>query len=630
VSERQSPGFLDAVATAFLRRRLHSRRLRVAALRGLTTVSNGAGDGLQMDFDHAASCFAYATPWMAAHTKGLATAPVPPAEPPRVPPLSIVIMVIGSRGDIQPFIPIGRRLAERHRVRIATHREFRPMVERAGLEFYPLGGDPHEMMEYIVKTRGSIVPTRLGQLWEDVPKKRAMIAEILASTWRACTEPDPEGPEAQPFRADLIVANPPSYGHIHCAEALHIPLHMIFTMPWTATTAFPHPFARIDPGTYRPIENFFSYGIVDLLVWAGIGDLVDDFRTKTLNLSPITLADGASLLDDYEVPFTYLWPESLVPKPKEWGPHIDLANFIEYEQAHTYQPPQSLLDFMAAGEAPIYVGFGSVVAEDPAALTRTIFTALDKANARGIVSQGWAHLGNVAPPPNIYVIGDVPHDWLFARCRAVCHHGGAGTTSAGLRAGLPTVVVPFFGDQFFWGRVVADAGAGPEPIPIDRLTTEALTAAFDACRRQQVRERASELGGRLRAINGVELAVHSIERHLPAPAMYCSENPDHLAVLFCDRCGVRLCGRCSRLAHAGHVVHPYRYVDWGGGSPHGLVGELADLVGDAAQALHAGLAELVPSVTSWRDGVVFSDGESPSNADRGDPIRKLRRWLASW
>ena len=199
-----------------------------------------------------------------------------------------------------------------------------------------------------------------------------------------------------------------------------------------------------------------------------------------------------------------------------------------------------------------------------------------------------------------------------------------------MRAGLPTVVVPFFGDQFFWGRVVADAGAGPEPIPIGRLTTEALTAAFDACRRQQVRERASELGARLRAINGVELAVQSIERHLPAPAMYCSGNPDHLAVLFCDRCGVRLCGECSRLAHAGHAVHPYRYVDWGGGSPHGLVGELADLVGDAAQALHAGLAELVPGVTSSRDGVVFSDGESPSNADRGDPIRKLRRWLASW
>jgi UDP:flavonoid glycosyltransferase YjiC (YdhE family) len=166
--------------------------------------------------------------------------------------MSIVIMVVGSRGDVQPFIPIGRRLAERHRVRIATHREFRPMVEKAGLEFYPLGGNPHEMMEYIVKTGGSILPTRLDQLWEDVPKKRAMIAEILASTWRACTEADPEQPGARPFRADLIVANPPSYGHIHCAEALHIPLHMIFTMPWSATRSYPHPFAQIDPSVHRP------------------------------------------------------------------------------------------------------------------------------------------------------------------------------------------------------------------------------------------------------------------------------------------------------------------------------------------------------------------------------------------
>jgi UDP:flavonoid glycosyltransferase YjiC (YdhE family) len=629
VGEPGREGFLDAVATAFLRRRLHSRRLRAAAMRGLKGVSAGAGGSLQMDFDHAASDFADASAWLAAHTTELAVAPAPPTEPAHVPPLSIVVMVVGSRGDVQPFIPIGRRLAERHRVRIATHPEFRPMVERAGLEFYPLGGDPHEMMQYIVKTGGRIVPTHLDQIWEDVPKKRAMIAEILASTWRACTEADPERPGARPFRADAIVANPPSYGHIHCAEALHIPLHMVFTMPWSSTVTVPHPFANIDPGTHRPVENFFSYGIVDLLVWAGIGDLVDAFRTETLKLPPISLADGAALLEDHEVPFTYLWPASLVPKPTDWGPHIDLANFIPYEQAHTYEPPQALLDFLAAGEAPIYVGFGSVVAEDPAALTRTIFTALNKAGARGIVSEGWAHLGGGAPPPNVYVIGDCPHDWLFARCRAVCHHGGAGTTSAGLRAGLPTVVVPFFGDQFFWGRVVADAGAGPEPIPIRRLDSEALMAAFDACRRPQIRERANELGARLRATDGVELAVRSIERHLPASALSCAHDPDHLAVLYCDTCGVRLCEECGRTEHSGHVVHPYRYVDWGGRPAHGLVAELGELIGDAAQALQAGLAELLPRVKPGH-GVVFSDGDEPSSTGIGGPVRKLRRWLGSW
>ena len=217
MSEHAKLGFVDTVATAFLRRRLHSRRLRAAAVRGLKAISTGAGARLHMDFDHAATPLAHVSPWLAAHASE-----VQAASTPRVPSLSIVIMVVGSRGDVQPFIPIARRLAARHRVRVATHREFRPMVEQAGLEFYPLAGDPHQMMEYIVKTGGSILPTRLDQIWEDVPKKRAMIAEILESSWRACTETDPDQPGARPFRADAIVANPPSYGHIHCAEALHV------------------------------------------------------------------------------------------------------------------------------------------------------------------------------------------------------------------------------------------------------------------------------------------------------------------------------------------------------------------------------------------------------------------------
>jgi hypothetical protein len=227
------------------------------------------------------------------------------------------------------------------------------------------------------------------------------------------------------------------------------------------------------------------------------------------------------------------------------------------------------------------------------------------------------------------VIGDCPHDWLFARCRAVCHHGGAGTTSAGLHAGLPTIVVPFFGDQFFWGRIVADAGAGPEPIPIRKLTSENLMAAFDACRRPQVRERASELGARLRAANGVELVVESIERHLPAAAMSCSQDPEHLAVLYCDTCGVRLCESCRRTGHAEHVVHPYRYVDWGGRPSHGLAAELGELIGDVAQALQAGLAELLPTVKGGHHGVAFSDSATPAGTETAGPVRKVRRWLAS-
>ena len=555
---RDDHGFLDATTTEFLARRLQHQRRRAATVR-----------------EH----------------EGPATA-APSTVVGEVPRLSIVIMIVGSRGDVQPFIPIGRRLAERHRVRIATHRDFRPLIEKAGLEFYPLAGDPRDLMDHMVKTGGRIIPRRLDQIVEDVPRRRAMIAEILASTWAACTRPDPDRADAPPFRADLILANPPSFGHIHCAEALHVPLHMIFTMPWTSTSVYPHPFAGLDASQNQPLHNFLSYGVVDMVIWSGTADLVNAFR-RELGLMPLALLEGAGLLDDHAVPFTYLWPEALMPRPGDWGPHIDLANFTFYDQAQSYQPPGPLRDFLSAGEPPIYVGFGSVLVEDPAAVTRTIFTSLQRAGARGLVSEGWAHLRGEAAPPNVFLIGDTPHDWLFPRCRAVCHHGGAGTTSAGLRVGLPTVVVPSFGDQFFWGRMVADAGAGPEPIPIARLDSDALTAAFVTCRQPSVRERAQALGARVRDTDGAELVVQSVLRQLPLAAMRCLNHPERLATIECLACGdLRLCGECAG-EHATHLTLPCRYVDWNARPEQGLVEEFSELVGDAANAVLAGLDQII-------------------------------------
>ncbi len=562
-------GFLDTAAAIFLARRLQHQRMRVAAVR---------------EREGAAAARTY-------HT----------AE--EVPPLSIVVMTVGSRGDVQPFIPIGRRLAERHRVRIATHRVFRSMVEGAGLEFYPLAGDPTVLMDYMLRSGGHILkPRRLDRVLVDVPRQRALIAEIFASTWRACTEPDPDRPGALPFKADLIIANPPSFGHIHCAEALRVPLHMIFTMPWSPTTVYPHPLAGLDFAQNQPLQNYLSYGAVDLVIWTGIHDLVNAFRRDALGLPPLSLAEGAGMLEDHAVPFTYLWPDALVPRPADWPPHVELANFTFYDMGHGYQPPAALAEFLAGGEAPIYVGFGSVLVEDPAAVARTIFSALEKAGARGVVSEGWAHLRGGTPPPNVFLLGDTPHDWLFPRCRAVCHHGGAGTTSAGLRAGLPTIVVPSFGDQFFWGRMVSDAGAGPDPIPITRLTTAALTAAFDACRRPQVRERAQALGARLREIDGAERAVQSVYRWLPVEAMRCAAHPDRLATIECLACGDRrLCPECVP-EHAADLKRPCRYVDWDVRPEMGLVGELSDLVVDAAKALRVGFDELVSKVASHATG----------------------------
>jgi sterol 3beta-glucosyltransferase len=560
-------------------------------------------------------------PWIRSYMTELPAYDAARLSLPRVPPMSIVMLVVGTRGDVQPFVPIGRGIAAAgHRVRLATHEEFRPLVEKAGLEFYPLAGDPHELIEYMIRTGGSVVPTQIDQIVEDLPRKRALVGEILESTWKACTEPDPGRADARPFTADGIIANPPSYGHIHCAEALGLPLHMIFTMPWTSTQAYPHPLSRLDANGDRPVLNWLSYGVVDTLMWGAVADVANGFRTQTLGLPPLGLDDGTGLLEDNEVPFTYLFPESLVPRPADWGPHVDLTSFVFWDQAEEYVPPPALRDFLAAGDPPLYVGFGSVVVADRERLTRTIFEAFDKAKVRGVVSEGWAELGGSAPPASVQPIGDTPHDWLFPRCRAVCHHGGAGTTAAGLRAGLPTIIVPFFGDQYFWGRMVADAGAGPEPTPIEELSSERLAEAFAACTRPEMRARSEALGERTCSENGVELVLASLYRHLPLSAMVCAQDPDHLAVAYCEDCRKQLCRSCFDAAHAAHRSHPHRSTEWNARTPETVTDDLRDLVVDAGLAVSEGIGNILPGVPPPEPAVVIGEQEVPDAEWEVEPV----------
>lgn len=182
--------------------------------------------------------------------------------------MNIVIQVVGSRGDVQPFIALGNELQKYgHRVRLATHNVFEDFVRNSGLEFYPIGGDPTELMAYMVKNPG-LIPSMKSLRGGDIQKKRAMVKEMLEGCWMSCVEPDMMSQD--PFVADAIIANPPSFAHIHCAEALGIPVHLMFTMPWTSTKAFPHPLANIKSSSSdKSTQNFLSYGIVEWMTWQG-------------------------------------------------------------------------------------------------------------------------------------------------------------------------------------------------------------------------------------------------------------------------------------------------------------------------------------------------------------------------
>lgn len=422
-----------------------------------------------------------------------------------IPPLQIVMLIVGTRGDVQPFIAIGKRLQDYgHRVRLATHANFKEFVLTSGLEFFPLGGDPKVLAGYMVKNKG-FLPSGPSE----IPIQRNQMKEIVYSLLPACKEPDMDS--GIPFKADAIIANPPAYGHTHVAEALKIPIHIFFTMPWTPTSEFPHPLSRVkQPAGYR-----LSYQIVDSMIWLGIRDMVNDMRKKKLKLRPVTYLSG-SQGSDSDIPHGYIWSPHLVPKPKDWGPKVDVVGFCFLDLASNYEPPQELVKWLEAGQKPIYIGFGSLPVQEPEKMTQIIVDALEETGQRGIINKGWGGLGNLAQPKeSIYLLDNCPHDWLFLQCKAVVHHGGAGTTAAGLKAACPTTIVPFFGDQPFWGERVHARGVGPSPIPVEEFSLHKLVDAINFMLDPKVKELAVKLAKAMENEDGVTGAVKAFFKHLP-------------------------------------------------------------------------------------------------------------------
>ncbi|KAH8899439.1 UDP-Glycosyltransferase/glycogen phosphorylase [Thozetella sp. PMI_491] len=502
--------------------------------------------------------------------------PLPPAyippslggQPGQTPPpqLNVVIQIVGSRGDVQPFVALGQVLKDTygHRVRLATHATFQKFVEENGLEFFSIGGDPAELMAFMVKNPG-LMPGLDALKSGEISKRRQGIEQILLGCWRSCIEAGdgtgppplrhktdepvdetyslPGNPNQRPFVADAIIANPPSFAHVHIAEKLGIPLHMMFTMPWSPTRAFPHPLANIEStNTDVVMTNYMSYALVEMMTWQGLGDVINRFRTKILDLDPLSLIWAPGLLSRLRIPTTYCWSPALIPKPADWANEVTIAGFYFLNLASSYTPDPELAAFLDAGPPPVYIGFGSIVVDDPNSLTRMIFDAVAASGVRALVSQGWGGLGvdSVGKPDGVFMLGNVPHDWLFKRVSAVVHHGGAGTSAAGINAGKPTVVVPFFGDQPFWGSMIARAGAGPAPIPFAKLTAENLAAAITEAVKPETQARAEELGAKIREEQGADVGGKSFHQFLNTRNMRCSIAPSRVATWRVRRTKTRL------------------------------------------------------------------------------------------
>ncbi|CAL5332992.1 unnamed protein product [Camellia sinensis] len=457
-----------------------------------------------------------------------------------VPKLKIAMVVVGTRGDVQPFLAVAKRLqcAKNqefgHHVRLATHVNFSTFVKSAGIDFYPLGGDSRALARYMAKNKG-LIPSAPGEML----MQRKQIKAIIESLLPACTGPDIE--TGQAFRAQAIIANPLACGHAHVAEALGVPLHIFFTIPWTPTNEFPHPLIRVPQS-------------------AGY------WLTKKLKLAPIAYFSWYHGSISY-LPTAYMWSPHVVPKPSDW--------------AWLLEDPKKTTEIILE------------------ALKNTGQRGIIDRGWGGLGTQN-----NLIPgiPDSVFCLVDCPHDWLFPQCLAVeaaisalkrglgalntylasntylvghavtladiimtcnlylgftrlmtseftdsvnilhvydtVHHGGAGTTATGLRAGCPTTIVPFFGDQFFWGDRLYQKGLGPTPIPISQLSVGALSDAIRFMLKPEVKSRAMEVAKLIENEDGVVAAVDAFHRHLPPeiplPSSFLRDNdhPNPLQWLF--------------------------------------------------------------------------------------------------
>ncbi|KAJ7275436.1 glycosyltransferase family 1 protein [Mycena haematopus] len=436
--------------------------------------------------------------------------------------LHFTFLTIGSRGDVQPYIALAKGLMlDGHKCRIATHGEFKDWIEAHGIEFGYVGGDPAELMRICIENGTFTV----SFLKEGLQKFRGWLDDLLKQSWDAC-----QG-------TDVLVESPSAMGGYHIAEALGIPYFRAFTMTWTRTRAYPHAFAvpeRKMGGGY----NYMTYVMFDQVFWRATAGQINRWRRNVLHLGSTSL----DKMEPHKIPFLYNFSPQVVPPPLDWPEWIRVTGYWFLDDADVsakkWSPPPDLVNFIdgahAEGKKVVYIGFGSILVSDPKTMTRCVIDAVLRSGVRAILSKGWsdrlqAKTGDPSEPEEplpkeIYPIPSVPHDWLFQRIDAACHHGGAGTTGASLRAGIPTIIRPFFGDQFFWAdRVEAlGVGSGVRKLTVDTLTDALILATTDI---KQI-DRARLIGEGIRAEDGVATAIESIYRDMDYARSLIKRVPD--------------------------------------------------------------------------------------------------------
>lgn len=417
--------------------------------------------------------------------------------------MKITVFAAGSRGDIQPCVALSRGLQRAgHRVHLAAPADFAGFAEDHGVAFRPLRGDVQQLMAS--DTGRNFMETGGGNPLKSIRAIRTLIAPVAKlmaeDAYAACRDAE----------ALICLGVFAAFGS-SIAEALDIPVINIEPTPLLPTRAFPAPSWPIQRDL-GGLHDALSGRAMLHVVWLWYKPFVNDFR-RSLGLPHMTARGFYQSLRT--TPMLGAYSPSIIPHPADWPKTLHVTGYLFLDSRPDWEPPADLQAFLDAGDPPIYVGFGSMAGREPEALARIVLGALEATGQRAVLVTGWGGMRPELLPDDVLVIDGAPHSRLFPRVAAVVHHGGAGTTAEGLRAGKPTVIVPFILDQPFWGARVKAMGLGPAPIPRKTLTVERLADAITvAVTDAGIARRAAACGETIRAENGIDNAVAIVESYL--------------------------------------------------------------------------------------------------------------------
>jgi UDP:flavonoid glycosyltransferase YjiC (YdhE family) len=416
------------------------------------------------------------------------------------------MIAFGTRGDVQPFIALGKGLqASGHQVRLVASVNFKSWIEAHGLEVAVSEVDVQAMMV-----------TGDGLKWVEhgnSPLRQVRIMKRLFHTigwqmmfdaWQAVQDADAI---VTSFTSDVYGGSIAEKLGIRHISAIMQPA-LVATRDGRAISA-----GAPNPNGLSLANYLIGKWIIEPLPWRLVNNSINRFRQEVLGL-PRQTADAYHAVRQ-RILTLHGYSPHVAPPAADWPPSFHTTGYWFLDEDTEWQLPAGLRTFLDAGPKPVYVGFGSMTGRDPHALTQLLLAAIEQSGQRAVLLSGWAGLGRLPLPDTVFCIEAAPHNLLFPHMAAVVHHGGCGTTGEGLRAGVPTVIVPHLGDQVFWGQRVAALGVGARPIPRPKLTAERLASAI----RRVVSDnmmcyRAANLGELIRAERGVETAVGLVNQYL--------------------------------------------------------------------------------------------------------------------